>query len=483
MRVRTHHHPSRGEGDPHSSTEIEETESFPRREHRMPPRRMRLLVTIALAAVCFMFLIMSMVKGNNNDDGDYHSTEHQQHHGLHHPRVFETGMDVSEALSVLRGGGRLYYPNGTTEADPVAIVSQAGHEWIRVRIMVDPDGYYGLDQDLEYVQDLIYHARRVHPQLKILLDFHYSHWWCDGTNQWSPDRWRVPRHSDTIPIKELRKAVYQYTYETMEALVGLDGRFYPTKMWPDAVQVGNEISQGMLWEDARIPLAGEWDPDNPPREWRNLQSLLQSATNAIRDVSKAYSDVALQEPQTPPKIMIHLDTGGDTRLTEKWIRTFFHLGGNCDIIGLSYYPQWHGSVTALTDNIRNLARRFPRQQVWVVETAYYYEGTCDGLDYLECRQQLPFEMTKRGQARYLSNLRSALLESTHCSALFYWGSHWTQPHKWFKTRTETEEPWDDARRRALFDPQGVVNPGICTLSNSTSDFCRFAEQIDESEIA
>ncbi|KAL3914244.1 MAG: hypothetical protein SGILL_006181 [Bacillariaceae sp.] len=338
-----------------------------------------------------------------------------------------------------RGGA-----NNAPTTHPIDIVRRNGYcisGCVRLRIMVDPNGEYGLFQDLNYVLRLARDAKQQY-KLKFLLDFHYSHWWVDGENQWSPDRWRTTYHGNTTkPMEEVAPLLYQYTHNVLEVL-------RDNNVLPDAVQVGNEISPGMVWPLGMIPT--DWKEDETlPEEWYNLAELLHMGTKAVHDVSK---DI---------KIMIHLDTGGDAVYTSKWMRTFFKLGGECDIIGLSWYPMWHGTVDDLVNNINTLTVNFPKQEVWVVETAYYYEGSCDKDDE-KCKTRFPFPMTEQGQADFLDNIRNTLLKQTKCRAIFYWGSRWTRPSLWFRGGDD----WDDAQRRALFDRNGQALKGLVTLPGS-----------------
>ena len=352
------------------------------------------------------------------------------------PPPMVCGVDPSEAYGVLDAGGIFTDERGRT-VDPLGIIKQKGCQWVRLRIMVDPNGEYGLFQDLSYVVRMARHAKQIYG-FKILLDFHYSHWWVDGGNQWSPDRWRTAYHgNETIPMDDLVTAVYQYTHRVLEVLD-------QEQALPDAVQIGNEISPGMLWPHGKLP--HDWDDEDPPVQWMNLVRLLNAGTQAVQDVS------------SKPRIVIHLDTGGDAAFTAKWMSTFFKLGGSCDIIGLSWYPMWHGTVDDLVDNVNSLSGHFPRHDVWLVETAYYYKGYCEEHD-LDCKKKFPYPMTETGQADFLTNLRETLLRRTRCRAIFYWGSHWTQPDKWFRG----SEDWADAERRALFDENGRALAGLSTL--------------------
>ena len=144
------------------------------------------------------------------------------------------------------------------------------------------------------------------------------------------------------------------------------------------------------------------------------------------------------------------------KLTEAWMKAYLKLGGTVEVIGLSWYPMWHGTFTDLERNLHNLNTIFPDIDIWVVETAYYWNGDCDPND--PCSRMFPFPLTEQGQYDFLQNLRSVLL-GTSCKAVFYWGSHWTQPQKWFVAN----ESWEDAERRSLFDRSGRVLKGMAGL--------------------
>lgn len=105
----------------------------------------------------------------------------------------------------------------------------------------------------------------------------------------------------------------------------------------------------MLWPH-EIP--GDWDEtEQLPKEWHNLADLLDAGRRAVKDVSHE------------TKTVIHIDTGGDAAFSAKWLRAFFKLGGQCDVIGLSWYPMWHGTVDDLVENINSLTKKFPKQDV------------------------------------------------------------------------------------------------------------------------
>jgi arabinogalactan endo-1,4-beta-galactosidase len=352
---------------------------------------------------------------------------------------FVAGLDPSEAYMVEDNGG-VFRRLDSSPVNSLLVAKENGYKWIRLRVMVEPTGAYGLAQDLDYVLRMAHDVKK--HKMKFLLDFHYSHWWADGDNQWTPDHWRTENNNTDVSMEELSQHVFDHTHRVMQVLKD-------ENVMPDAVQVGNEISAGMLWGHGKLPKHWDNDLKNLSQSWYNLAALVQSGIDAI--------DAVVTKKSERPEIVIHLDTGGETEFTEHWMSTYFKLGGSCDIIGLSWYPMWHGTFDDLKRNINNLSDKFPDQDVWVVETAYYYEGYC-AEDDVGCNEKLPFPQTEQGQYDFLVALRQTLLQ-TKCKAVFYWGSHWSQPKLWFRA----SEDWADAERRALFDRKGKATLGIRAL--------------------
>src|SRR5699024_8828617 len=123
------------------------------------------------------------------------------------------------------------------------------------------------------------------------------------------------------------------------------------------VQVGNEINPGMLW-----PLGQTWDVDESDgvagAQWENLSRFLTAGSRAVTEV---FPDA---------EVMLHLTNihDGLDGLTW-WFDEAVARGVPFDVIGLSYYPYWHGTFHDLQAAIAALAARYARDVV-VVETAY-----------------------------------------------------------------------------------------------------------------
>ena len=406
------------------------------------------LTHLLLPATLGIGLFLGVLKWGSllrdNFDIDVEGPQHQhQHQPLQVTQerqlLVHVGFDGSESLGARLAKVPFKDIDGTLK-DPIEIFKDHGYGWSRLRVMVDPDGTHGLFQTMEYVKKMaedIVHTN----SMKLLLDFHYSHWWADPENQQIPLKWRNNTddehdYSSTSTTRtrasllELEECVYNHTRITMEALID-QGTI------PDAVQIGNEVNAGMLWDTGKI-VDGDMD---------NFVRLTNSAIRAIED---SFTD---EEDARVPQIVMHIASGGWTQFTQDWFTNFTNAGGKFDIIGLSYYPFWHGSLQDLSDNMNNLKQIFPDKNVWVVETAYYWTETSN--DY----NNLPFEQSQDGQVAYLKALREVLLNHDRETAVFYWGSHWTQPEVWMNS----DETWQETANRSLFDENAQALKAIDAL--------------------
>jgi arabinogalactan endo-1,4-beta-galactosidase len=121
------------------------------------------------------------------------------------------------------------------------------------------------------------------------------------------------------------------------------------------VQIGNEITPGMLWNDGRV--GGNFDT---PQQWRNLGELLKAGVRGVRESCDAGDSV---------RIMIHLDRGGDNAACRWYFNNLMSQGVEFDVIGLSYYPWWHGTLNQVRANLNDLAARYSKDLI-IMETAY-----------------------------------------------------------------------------------------------------------------
>ncbi|HEY8931305.1 MAG TPA: glycosyl hydrolase 53 family protein [Mucilaginibacter sp.] len=240
------------------------------------------------------------------------------------------GADIS-FLPELESRGMKFSSNGTP-GDAMQIMKDHGFNYIRLRIFnapANPKGYSPNKGfcDLEHTKQM---AKRIKAAgMKFLLDFHYSDYWADPQQQNKPAAW-VGQDFAT-----LKKSLYDYTAGVMQQLKD-QGTV------PDMVQVGNEINHGIVWPDAAI---------------NNLDSLAQLLYQGFKAVKAV-------NPQTT--VMLHIALGGQNAESRFFLDEMQKRNVPFDVIGLSYYPKWHGTLSDLRNNMTDLANRY-HKQVMVAE--------------------------------------------------------------------------------------------------------------------
>ncbi|MEO1130044.1 MAG: glycosyl hydrolase 53 family protein, partial [Planctomycetota bacterium] len=330
-----------------------------------------------------------------------------------------SGVDLSTLTRVEANGGTFSDASGTR--DLVELVAEAGVDVVRLRIWVAPGTGFN---DLP---DVLAMARRIDDAgMSLLLDFHYSDSWADPGQQTKPAAW------ETLTFTELVGAVYAHTHDVVAALAGQGTP-------PAFVQIGNEITNGMLWEDGRV----EGDSN-----WGNLASLIQAGVLGARDGS----------PDAHPQIVLHIDRGGDNSAS-RWF--FDHIqaqGVQYDIIGLSYYPWWHGDMAALRDNLADLGPRYGKP-ILLVETAYPFtlgwNDTTNNIVGEPLFTPTDFPATPEGQAGFLRALRAEVAASPTGVGVCVWEPGWI-------TTPSEGSPWENL---AFFDFGGRVLPALESLGS------------------
>ena len=340
------------------------------------------------------------------------------------------GADISTLKKVEDNGGT-FYDKGKRK-DPLVILRSHGVNYVRLKIWKDPvnvDGYNDLAQTVEMVE------RAKKKGLKILLDFHYSNFWADPGRQDKPTAWVG------LNPEELERAVYDHTAKTMQALKD-------AQALPDMVQIGNEINSGMLWPDGKTWGEGSGGFDR-------LAPLLRAGIDGVRDVAG----------NKKVKIMLHLAEGGDNGLYRWWFDEVTARGiTDFDVIGLSFYPYWHGTLEQLSYNLADISARYDKDVV-VVETAYAF--TLENGDALAnifgAAQQAKagYPATVAGQADFLRDLREVVQNVPDGRGLgvFYWEPAWI-PVEGAGWRSGEGNAWEN---QALFDFEGNALDSLSAL--------------------
>jgi arabinogalactan endo-1,4-beta-galactosidase len=206
--------------------------------------------------------------------------------------------------------------------------------------------------------------------MDFLLDFHYSDFWADPAKQVKPKAW------ENLHINDLETAVYLHTVDTLKALKNQG-------VSPAMVQVGNEITNGLLWPEGHV--------DNLEK----MVSLLQAGIKGVR------------EECPMAKIVIHLDFGTNNELYKKWFDQVISHNLDFDVIGMSYYPHWNGSLELLLNNMNDISKRY-NKEVLIAETSVGYTLDtfgCKGIVYdKSCEEASGYPATKKGQEDFLRDL-------------------------------------------------------------------------------
>jgi arabinogalactan endo-1,4-beta-galactosidase len=338
------------------------------------------------------------------------------------------GADIS-SLKKSEDLGGIYKASSGTSLDALQILKDDGLNYARLRVWVDPaDGYHDKAEILEMA------VRLKKLGIKLLVDFHYSDNWADPGKQIKPVAW------NDYDFEQLKKAVYDHTFDVCNSLVAQGTP-------PDMIQVGNEINAGMLWPDGHT-----YDPPN----WDNLAQLLIAGHEAIKACS----------PET--LVMLHIAEGGDNELARWWFDSITRRDVPFDVIGISYYAYWHGSLAQLQYNLNDISARYDKDVI-VVETAYAFtDGDNDNYSNI-VNQELAVEnyaLTPEGQRDMLRNVMSVVraVDNGRGLGVFYWDATWTavEGNGWDNTDPTAGNAWEN---QALFDFDSNALPALAEYLN------------------
>jgi arabinogalactan endo-1,4-beta-galactosidase len=239
------------------------------------------------------------------------------------------GADIS-FLPQLEANGRKFYDKGK-ETDMLQILKDHGFNYIRLRLFNNPAADSGYSKkgfcDLENTEKMALRIKAA--GMGFLLDFHYSDNWADPGKQHKPAAWKG------ADFAQLQDSLTAFTRQTLLALKA-QGTL------PDMVQVGNEINHGMLW------------PDGKSKNLDTLAAFFKAGIAGVRSVDK---DI---------KVVLHIACGGQNGESRYFLDAMLKRGVKFDVIGESYYPEWHHTPDSLKRNLTDLTGRY-KQDVIVAE--------------------------------------------------------------------------------------------------------------------
>lgn len=304
---------------------------------------------------------------------------------------FYRGMDASAVLA-LENSGVKYYNFDGEEQDVFMTLAQAGVNYIRLRVWNDPydengNGYGGGNNDVATAITLGQRATKY--GMKVCIDFHYSDFWADPKKQFVPKAW------EGMEIEEKADALYDFTLDSLTQLLeaGVD---------VGMVQIGNEINNGM---------SGETDV-------ANVRKLLTAGSKAVREAAvNSGKEILVAVHYTNIDDMKKLDT----LLTGLQVKEIDY-----DIVGLSFYPYWHGTMDDLKNAITHIRNTYGKK-VYVAENAYCYtaedgDGSANSVEGTDDLAE-GYSASVQGQANEVRDVCAAASEAG-AEGVFYWEGTW-----------------------------------------------------------
>lgn len=362
------------------------------------------------------------------------------------------GIDVSTYLEELEHGAKYFKED--KQIDPIDAFVDNGISCMRIRLWVRPysdDGepYLAGTNDL----DAFFRLARI-AKLKgmdIMLDIHYSDFWAD------PGKQTIPKDWSTRNLNELCDLVYDYTKNTLDSIKSKDIRV-------KYIQIGNEITNGLLWPVGQLIENSDGSRGN----YDNLIKLLKSGIKGAREVM----------PQS--ELVLHLERSYDQKIYNEFFNNMKDACVDFDIIGMSYYPYWHGTFEQYFDNVDNL-KKFGKK-IMTVELGYAFTledyikdvgvggaqlvVSVDNVDNFDFVHKYP--ISKEGQASFVKDFLSNAVKH-NVDGVFWWEPLWipgegicwaSNSAKVYTGETHKESCRNEWANQCLFDYSGVMLPSF-----------------------
>ena len=324
-----------------------------------------------------------------------------------------TAADISNFPEIAATNPIFYDLNGN-QNDFLSILKNSGITTIRLRLWVHP-----ITQHSGFNEVQVFSETLKQMGFKIWLSLHYSDSWADPGQQSPPALWQE------LDIETLKDSVYNHTAKVMQVIA------------PDFIQIGNEINSGFLHPTGEISA-----------NYEQFISLVQEGCAAVR----AYSNSS--------KIIIHY---AGIEGASWFFNKVDHI--DYDIMGLSYYPIWHGkSLSTLKSTMQQLST-VHHKNIVIAETAYPF--SLDWNDWThnivgdDTQLILPtYPATPTGQQHFIKAIKSLTKDLEHGIGFCYWGAELIA---WKGNQSQNASPWEN---QALFD---FDNHALPVLSEFKSD--------------
>lgn len=341
-------------------------------------KRFILLLTAFITLISLSGCTAEETTPSTTDDITSLDSDLSQATSLYVPKIdgltddFITGVDISSLLS-LEKSGRVFYGFDGQEQDLLKTLSQSGVNYIRVRVWNDPfdengNGYGGGNCTVDTAIEL--GKRAAAYQMGLLVDFHYSDFWADPGKQQAPKAWQ------DMSLEKKRQAVYDFTTQSIE-------KMQQNGVKIGMVQVGNETTGGFC---------GETDKTK-------MYDLMGTAAQAVRDTD---GNILIAVHYTNPEKQLYAQHATDLR----------NYGVDYDVFATSYYPEYHGSLANLQEQLAKV-QQVSGKQVMIAETSWAYTADTVG----------PYGRSVQGQADEISDCVRTIV-TLGGIGVFYWEPAW-----------------------------------------------------------
>ena len=340
-----------------------------------------------------------------------------------------------------------HFTDSGVPGSPLSILNEHGLNYVRLRLWVDPPpGYSDLASDLRM-------ARRIKAAGdKLYLDIHYSDFWADPQHQDIPAAWQGQ------DLGQLTTTVKNYTAQVI-------GAFAAQGTGVDMVSIGNEIRNGILWPVGQV----DWATNSG---WDNLATLLKAGVAGARAANPSGHRLL---------VMLHFDEGGNNADSTEFYDNMVAEGVPFDVIGLSYYPFFHGPLTDMKANVDALAASFGKPIV-IAESQYPWTlagGDSTGNFVWEASQVSDgYPATPGGQLSFYNDVLSILAQVPHGlgTGLFYWEPEWIPGVGW---EPGAGTPNDNL---TLFSFTGQALPSVGLFQNPIAVCARYDPSAQPCEV-
>lgn len=335
---------------------------------------------------------------------------------------FFNGIDISSTKALYDNGSKYYNSDGV-EQSLFYILKDAGVNWIRLKLWVDPQtsggvSYGGGESNLDNTLWMAYEAKAA--GLNLLLDFHYSDYWTHPGQQIIPKSW-----NDCTSATKLQNRIKSYTTSTLTS-------FQNAGCLPDMVQLGNEISSG-IYLSQYTGSSETFDSNCKPsyltsktgygygtENWSSYTNYIKAASEGVDAVDSSIKKV------------LHWAAGG-SGTSSSVINSFFGSMPSAyyDYAAISFYPYYCFNKISDAQTILN---GLSLSKPWfIAETSYPFtvgwpehvstNFTISNSNKGDTNIYSYYSFSPAGQANLIHALTSAVVTAGG-KGIFYWEAAW-----------------------------------------------------------